>query len=85
MFNYIRWQLLSKLREANVNNSINTSDAENKVNTIKYSLLNHHPTMTMLQVFQSASSKEEYLTNMAKLILALEIKDFREVQQFCGY
>jgi hypothetical protein len=38
----------------------------------------------MLQVFQAASSKEEYLINMARLILAVEIKDFREVQQFCG-
>jgi hypothetical protein len=42
MFNYTRWELLSKLREANVNNSINTSEAENKVIIIKYSLLNHH-------------------------------------------
>jgi hypothetical protein len=79
-----RLQLLSKLREANVNNSIDTSEAENKVNIVQYSLLTHHPTITMLQVFQSASSKEEYLTNMAKLIFALEIKDFREVHKFCG-
>jgi hypothetical protein len=38
----------------------------------------------MFQVFQAASSKEEYLINMAKLIFAVEIKDFREVRKFCG-
>ena len=38
MPNYIGLQLLSKLREANVNNSINTSEAENKVLIIKYLL-----------------------------------------------
>ena len=38
----------------------------------------------MIQVFQAATTKEEYLTNMAKLILAVEIQDLREVRKFCG-
>jgi hypothetical protein len=40
--------------------------------------------ISILQVFQAARTKEEYLTNMAKLILAMEIKDYREVRKFCG-
>ena len=83
MPNCIRSQLLSKLRKANVNNSINTSEAEYKVIIINYFLF-YLPTITIMQVFQSASTKEEYLTNIAKLILAMEINDFREVRQFCG-
>jgi hypothetical protein len=42
MLNCIRLQLLYKLREANVNNSINTSEAENRVNIVKYFLFYLH-------------------------------------------
>ena len=98
MRHYFRYQLLSKLINANESSSLNTSDAENKViMTFQYfiyvfnknnfnsnKLLLFHTQISMLQAFLAAKSKVEYLTNMAKLILAVEIKDFREVPQFCG-
>ena len=37
-----------------------------------------------MQVFEAASSKNEYLTNMAKLILALQMGDASTVRMFCG-
>ena len=39
--------------------------------------------IAMIQVFHAASTKQEYLTNMAKQILAVEIQDYRGVRQFC--
>ena len=98
MRHYFRYQLLSKLINANESSSLNTSDAENKVimifqyfiyvfnkNNCSSNKLSMFLTqISILQAFLAANSKEEYLTNMAKLILAVEIKDFREVRQFCG-
>ena len=74
--------MLSKLNIADMNTDINTSDAEKRVIIIDGD--NKDTEISMLQVFQAATTKEEYLTNMAKLILAMEIQDYRGVRKFCG-
>ena len=75
--------MLSKLKDARKENSScskTTLEAENRVKRflIVYSVWQN------VQVFQSATSKDEYLTNMAKLILALQMGDASTVRMFCG-
>ena len=62
---------------------INTSEAEKRV--IISDGDSAFTDIAIIQVFQAATTKEEYLTNMARLILAVEIKDYREVRKICGY
>ena len=71
---------LGSARRQNAISSHKTSEAENKVILflISYSV------WLIVQVFESASSKDEYLTNMAKLILALQMEDTSTVRMFCG-
>ena len=65
-----------------MNTEINTSEAERRV--ISFDDEYEGNNKAMMQVFQAVTTKEDYLTNMAKLILAVEIQDYREIRQFCA-
>ena len=75
--------MLSKLRDArreNTSSSQTTFEAEKKVKRF----LIFYSVWLNVQVFQSAKCKDEYLTNMAKLILAIQMGDASTVRNYCG-